>query len=210
MKKKNIYLIGCALLLHVIPSFGQITTEKIINAPVVVMKTNLLYDATSTLNLGVEFALSHKITLDISGNYNPWTFSDNRKMKHWLLQPEARWWFCRRFSGHFIGIHGHYAQYNVGGMLPWGFNSGKMFGVIESKNMSASRYEGWLAGAGISYGYHWPLGKRWGIEATLGVGYAYLDYDRYPSRKCGRWSWHDTTNYFGLTKAGITLIYTIK
>ena len=35
---------------------------------------------------GVEFGLRHRWTLDISGNYNPWTFSGNRKMKHWLVQ----------------------------------------------------------------------------------------------------------------------------
>ena len=51
------------------------------------VKTNLLYDATSTLNLGVEFGLARRWTLDVSGNYNPWTFSENRKMKHWLVQP---------------------------------------------------------------------------------------------------------------------------
>ena len=56
------------------------------------IKTNLLYDATTTMNLGIEFGLAPKWTLDISGNYNPWTFSENRKMKHWLIQPEARYW----------------------------------------------------------------------------------------------------------------------
>ncbi len=45
----------------------------------VALKTNLLYDATSTMNLGFEFGLSPKWTLDVSGNYNPWTFSKNKK-----------------------------------------------------------------------------------------------------------------------------------
>ena len=43
------------------------------------LKTNLLYDATSTINLGFEFGLSPKGTVDVSGNYNPWTFSKNKK-----------------------------------------------------------------------------------------------------------------------------------
>ena len=45
----------------------------------VTIKTNLLYDATTTFNLGAEFGLSPQWTLDISGNYNPWTFSHNKK-----------------------------------------------------------------------------------------------------------------------------------
>lgn len=57
----------------------------------VAVKTNLLYDATSTINLGTEFGLSPKWTLDVSANYNPWTYSNNKKWKHWLVQPEARY-----------------------------------------------------------------------------------------------------------------------
>ena len=178
--------------------------------PLLAVKSNLLYDATTTMNLGIEFGLAPKWTLDISGNYNPWTFSENRKMKHWLIQPEARYWLCQRFSGHFFGLHGHYAQYNMGGMLPWGFNTGKMFGSIENPNILTHRYEGWLAGAGISYGYHWVLGNRWGLEATIGVGYAYLEYDKYPCERCGRKIATESKHYFGPTKAGVTLIFMIK
>ena len=42
------------------------------------VKTNLLYDATTTFNLGAEFRLAPKWTLDLSANYNPFTFSDNK------------------------------------------------------------------------------------------------------------------------------------
>jgi Protein of unknown function (DUF3575) len=165
------------------------------------IKTNLLYDATSTINLGVEFGLARKWTLDISGNYNPWTLSDNRKIKHWLVQPEARLWTCTRFSGHFFGLHALGGEYNLGGMLPFG---------IKSKQMSAHRYEGWLVGGGLSYGYHWILGKRWGLEATVGLGYAYMKYDKFLCEKCGEKIGSGKTNYFGPTKAGLTLIFMIK
>ena len=55
----------------------------------VAVKTNLLYDATTTLNLGVEIGLGSKMTLDISGNYNPWRFHDYR-LKHGLIQLDLR------------------------------------------------------------------------------------------------------------------------
>ena len=85
------------------------------------VKTNLLYDATATVNLGVEVGLSPKWTLDLSGNYNGWTFNENKKWKHWMAQPEARYWFCERFNGHFLGAHLLGGQYNVGGIdLPFG------------------------------------------------------------------------------------------
>lgn len=164
--------------------------------PVFAVKTNALYWATTTPNLGFEVALSPKTTLDVSGNYNPWTFSDNRKLKHWLVQPEVRYWLCDRFNGHFFGIHAHYAEFNVGGI--------KMLGL---KNR---RYQGNLYGGGLSYGYHWILRKHWSMEAVIGVGYAHIEYDRYKCGKCGSKIKSGHKDYVGVTKVGINLIYVIK
>ena len=58
--------------------------------PKFAIKTNALYWATSTPNLGFEVGLAKKLTLDISGNYNPWKFGDDRQIKHWLVQPELK------------------------------------------------------------------------------------------------------------------------
>lgn len=171
------------------------------------LKTNLLYDATSTINLGIEVALSKRITLDVSGNLNPWNFRDNMKMKHILVQPEFRWWTCERYNGHFFGVHAHWAHYNWGGMLPWGFHNGKMFGSIENRAIMDHRYQGWLAGAGLSYGYQWMLSKHWNFEASIGLGYAYLKYDKYLCHKCGKKIGEDSKHYFGPTKAALSLIY---
>ncbi len=72
----------------------------------VAVKTNLLYDiAAFTANAGVEVGLAPRWTLDVSANYNGWTLSGDRRWKHWLVQPEARYWFCDRFAGHFIAGH---------------------------------------------------------------------------------------------------------
>lgn len=69
-----------------------------VNGQNVAVKTNLLYDiAAYTANAGVEVGLAPRWTLDLSANYNGWTLSHDRKWKHWLLQPEARYWFCDRF-----------------------------------------------------------------------------------------------------------------
>ena len=84
------------------------------------VKSNLLYDMTSTINLGVEYGLSPRWTLEVSGNYNAWTFSGNKKMKLWMLQPGVRYWTCSRFSGHFLEGHLLGGEYNYGGMLPFG------------------------------------------------------------------------------------------
>lgn len=180
-----------------------------LRAQEIALKTNLLYDATTTMNLGVEFGLSPQWTLDVAGNYNPWTFTDDRKIRHWLTQAELRYWPCRKFNGHFWGFHEHFGAFDAGGMLPWGFKTGKMLGM-ESSTLRDYRYEAWFVGAGVSYGYHWLLGNRWGLEATLGLGYTYLNYDKFRCGKCGEKLNSGTKHYVGPTKAGITLIYMIK
>lgn len=45
-----------------------------LSAQKVAVKTNLLYDVTTTLNLGFEFRVVPKWTIDVSGNYNPFSF----------------------------------------------------------------------------------------------------------------------------------------
>lgn len=166
------------------------------HTPSFALKSNIAYDAVGSFNLGAEFRVSPRLTLDVPLVYNPLSFSDNRKWKHFLFQPELRWWSCEPFNGHFFGLHTHYAFYNVGG--------------VGSRWMKDYRFEGWLAGLGISYGYQWLLSSRWSLEASVGVGYAYMDYDRYLCRKCGAFRARDKMNYFGPTKAAISLIYILK
>ena len=81
----------------------------------VALKTNLPYAAAASANLGLEVGLAPRWTLDISGNYMPWKFYNGLLRKHAFVQPEARYWFCDRFSGHFIGVHAHSGLFNVTG-----------------------------------------------------------------------------------------------
>lgn len=67
------------------------------------VKTDLSSDIFTNINIGGEVGLAPKWTLDLSGEFNAWTFSDNKRWKHWFVQPEARYWFCDRFAGHFVG-----------------------------------------------------------------------------------------------------------
>jgi outer membrane protein OmpA-like peptidoglycan-associated protein len=174
----------------------ETTIPTPIETPTIVLKSNLLYDLTSTINLGAEFRLSDRFTLDVPFNYNPWTFSGNKKIKHLGVQPELRYWLKQSFGGSFLGVHAHVATYN------W------------SRVFTDYQYEGWLIGGGLSYGYRWNLGSRWGLEASVGVGYARLNYDKYAAPKedcitCGERLKSSGRNYFGPTKVALSLVYTI-
>ena len=165
------------------------------------VKTNVLYDATSTINLGVEVGLAPKWTLDVSGNYNPWTFSDYKKLKHWMLQPEGRYWLCERFNGHFFGLHALGGEFNLSNLdLPFG-----TFSALEN-----SRAQGWFAGGGVGYGYHWI----WATTGAWRPNSASVSSTRTTSATSASIAascWAAAhKNYLGVTKAAISIIYIIK
>lgn len=168
----------------------------------VAIKTNVLYDATATVNLGVEVGVAPKWTIDLSGNLNAWNIKEDMKWKHWMVQPEARYWFCDRFSRHFLGFHAMGGQYNIGGIK----NNVSFLGT-NFKNFTDQRYQGWSLGAGIAYGYAFILGKHWNLELEVGVGYAYFNYDIFSCAGCGRNIGAADHHYFGPTKAAINLVY---
>lgn len=170
------------------------------------IKTNLLYGAlTLTPNLGAEIGVGNRSTLSLSGSYNPWNLKgsaeNNKKMVHWLVGAEYRYWLCEKFNGHFFGLHALGGRSNIGGYeLPFWLEK-------DSKNY---RYEGLNYGAGISYGYQWILNNRWSLEAILGLGYMRMDYTKYDCKTCGKKIGTFKKNYLGPTNAGISIIYMIK
>ena len=143
------------------------------------IKTNLLYDATATVNLGVEIGVAPKWTIDISGNLNAWSKNETTKWKHWLVQPEARYWFCDRFSRHFVGAHAVGAAFNFGSINNNLSFLGTDFSVLKNK-----RYQGYAYGGGVAYGFAFVLSKYINLELEAGLGYLYLDYDIFNCDSC--------------------------
>lgn len=168
----------------------------------VAIKTNLLYDAAANANLGLEFRLAPRWSLDVSGNYNRWPIRDH-KWKHWLVQPEARYWFCDCMLRHFIGLHLIGGQYNFGNLPVGNIN----FLGTDLSPLVDHRFQGWAAGAGIAYGYAVPLGRHWNMEFEVGAGYIYTRYDQFECKDCGRKVGNGDHRYIGPTKAAINLVY---
>ena len=279
MKKRALLFLLIALM--VLKSGGQMVAQDM------ALKTNLLYDATTTINLGYEFKLDHKTTLDIWVNYNPWTLGKKwvglyerqynpeignavayasaserqSKLKHIAIQPELRWWLCESFNGHFFGAHLHAGLFNVGALkLPfdWGrykdaqgeylggypvsmtpvnhenvriqgigyrpsntaypglvgsenFESNDIYwGNADRDGIYTNSFEGWLLGAGVSYGYHMILSPRFSLEFTAGIGYAFLKYDKNRCTDCTKKIGEEVSHYFGPTRVGLSLVYMLK
>ena len=166
------------------------------------LKTNLISDAVTSPNLGVEFRMKPKWTMDISGQMNTWNIHQ-RRWCHWMVMPEARYWFCEAFEDSFLALHVLGGQYNVGNI----HNNIKFLGSDFSQ-LSDYRFQGWAVGAGIGYGYDWMLAKHWNLEFEIGIGWIYTRYDKYPCAECGTVAEKDRPhNYFGPTKLSLAIEY---
>lgn len=166
------------------------------------IKTNLINDIALSPNIGVEVGVAPKWTLELDAELNLWKV-DGRSWKHAYLMPEARYWLCQRFAGHFFALHAIGGTYNFGNLnIPIDF-LGSNYHKLKDQ-----RYQGWAAGAGIAYGYAWPVHKHWNIEAEIGIGWMYTRFDSYPCAVCGtKLDNNKPHNYFGPTKFAVNVEY---
>ncbi|MDR0541810.1 MAG: DUF3575 domain-containing protein [Dysgonamonadaceae bacterium] len=185
--RRAILLFSFLLLLGAYPAQAQKIAEK----------SNLLWWATVSPNIGTEIALSNQWSLDATFSYHPWRIWETTNLRHWLVSPELRWWYCRSYEGSFWGVHALAGQFNVRA-LP-------LTGMPESYD-----YAGFLAGGGLSYGYHLPLSARWSLEFTVGGGYVWISYDKYECKECREKIATGYYNYFGPTRVGLSLIYFLQ
>lgn len=159
--------------------------------PFVALKTNVPFLAAVVQNLALEVQVHKHISVDFPVM---WSISDIER-KHGLrtiaFQPEGRWWLKSvGEGGHFFGVHAHAAWFN----LKW----------EENRYQTEQRP---LAGAGVSYGYRLPLGEHWGAEFNVGFGYANMKYNTYYNIENGAYIDTRIRNYWGITRAGLSLVY---
>lgn len=184
---KNICLLTLFLLIG----------TSIVPAQRVALKTDLLLWSTTTPNAGVEAVLRNDFTLSATVAYNAWKFSSNMKLNLYLIQPECRYWLCCPFEGHFVGVHAQYAHYNIGGI--------SFISTLKDRLVQGNLY-----GGGLTYGYHWAIGERWGLEAVIGAGYMRLEYEKFRCAECDERIGRFTQSFFGPTRAGVSLIYFLR
>ena len=195
MKAKKVLMFMVAL----------VVSQSAVHAQHMAIKTNILYDALLSPTIGIEVGLAPKWSFDASGTINFWTVDDKR-WRQWMVQPEARYWFCQRNAGSFLGFHAIGGQYNFGNLDFLG--GGHKFLGTDFGQLKDHRLQGWMVGAGVAYGYSWMLDERWNLEAEIGAGWIYTQYDRFACGGCGAKDLPNKThNYVGPTKAAVNLIY---
>ncbi len=183
-----------ALLLFVV-----VTLSPNVRAQKVALKTNLLYwGAMGTANVEGEVVTGRHSSVNLMLGYNPWTFSENKKMKHISALLGYRYWFCQPMNGSFIGVQGEYAHFNAGNLH---------FPLSIWKNLRDERLQGNMVALGVSYGYHFVLSRHWSLETEIGLGLAYAKYGRYPCYECGPKLGNGEKLFLKPTRAAMSVVY---
>lgn len=159
------------------------------------IKMNAAAVAALITNIGIEVKLAPRWSLDLMGAYSPYNMIvPNRKIRLFGGRPEVRFWWGEPMKrGHFLGLHGFASAFNV--------QLGNKARYQDPNHV--------LWGAGLAYGYALPLGKkeRWGVEFTIGLGYARIKYDKYDGAINGQFIERKTVNYYGPTRLGVNFSY---
>ena len=144
------------------------------SAQQVAVKTNLLYWAATTPNIGIDIAVGKHSTIGMTANYNPWTLGTDNKIQHWFLRPEYRYWVTEKYTRLYFGVHAIGGEFEVGGFK---------FPFIGNRiltGLPTHYYKGSFVGAGISIGYQFYVSPHWNIELSAGAGLARLSYHAEP------------------------------
>lgn len=171
---------------------------------ILALKTNLLYDAVTALNVELEVPIGKRFSVMVEDVFPWWSWGPNGHkycLQMWSMGIEPRWWFYRkgmndRLQGHFV------APYVMSGKYDFQWDT-------------SICYRGYGWSAGLTYGYSMPLCKWLNMEFSMSIGYLNASYQHYqPSpdyehlykdpAKAGR------MGYFGPTKLKVSLVVPIK
>ena len=172
-----------------------------VSAQQVTLSNNLLYDAWLTPNLRMDVRLSPHWSVGLTAGYRPWPTDDqtSKKWKHLLLAPDVRYWTDSVNVHHFFGVNLIYSHYNVADVkFPFGL----------WKSVRDERRQGDLGAIGAYYGYSWPLGRYWNLEAHIGAALGYTKFDRYECGHCGT-KIGTKHKIFVLPQAGVSIVFNI-
>ena len=172
-----------------------------VSAQQVTLSNNLLYDAWLTPNLRMGVRLSPHWSVGLTAGYRPWPTDDqtSKKWKHLLLAPDVRYWTDSVNVHHFFGVNLIYSHYNVADVkFPFGL----------WKSVRDERRQGDLGAIGAYYGYSWPLGRYWNLEAHIGAALGYTKFDRYECGHCGT-KIGTKHKIFVLPQAGVSIVFNI-
>lgn len=137
---------------------------------VISLRTNFLYYAMLTPNLGLEIRPARGFGIKLAGGYSDWTWENSKKnqlMSAVLLNAELRWYMGPR-KRFYLGLGANAADFDI----RW-----NLFNTVAG---SADKgYDGRLYNGGLVMGYQARLSNALSMDFNLGFGYNHIDLKEY-------------------------------
>ena len=189
------------------------------------LRTNLLYDATLSPNLGGEVHIDSTWSVGLNVGLNAWDIDKetNKKWRHFLISPNVRWYHNYKRDtvaikgqsndtrstvdyevvtrrANYLELDAIYSHFNVGNTkIPFG-----LYSAVKDR-----RLQGDLFALGGKYGYSWILSRTWRLEAEAGIAVGYAWFKEYDCDHCGTF-YGKGDRIFLLPQLGINVVYVIN
>lgn len=187
-----------------IPTTYTEPIEEYIYKPLLAVKSNLLYDVLTVLNVELEVPIGQRWSIAGEHTFPWWTWdnedesSSRNRIQYLTDNLEVKYWFGDRtdkaqLTGWYAGLYGNLGKYDF--------------------ERSGEGYQGEFWGAGLTGGYAHTINKKGNLrlEYSLSLGYANSDYRDYEAFFGADDMWHpirlstNNTDWFGPTRARVSL-----
>lgn len=164
------------------------------------VKGNALFLPVLITNVGVEYQLSPKYTLQADGFVSPWKSIDGNHAQVYMAHVEGRYYFKEAFNKWYVGAN---TGFGIFDFTKWNyFNTNKF-----------QRGFNIMLGATVGYQFHWK--ENWNIDLFLGGGTVQSQYRgfEYVAPKLIRYDgakgWNKSGEFLPY-RGGIMIAYKIK
>lgn len=181
---------------HIIILIAMMLMPSATKAQVIAVNTDVVSDACLAPSIGVELGINPRSTLSVNALHGSNILGKGNKLT--AIQPEWRFYFSGRpMYHHFVGVG--------------------LIGASYDLEVDDRIYNGDGAGAGVTFGYVLPLGKRWNVDFHAGCGmFFYRQKEYHISEDPSKYNdnGREVANSHGTsivpTRIGISISYIIK
>lgn len=180
---------------------GNLSAQEQESEKSLYIKGNALFLPVGMLNLGLEYQLSHKYTLQGDVFVSPWKSFAGRHAQVYMGHLEGRYYFQEAFKHWYLGVNGGFGVFDL---TKWNYSGTEKF----------QRGFSLMLGATVGYQFQWK--ERWNIDIFAGGGTSqgfYHGYESVPPDSFVRYEGAEGWNKSGELipyRGGIMISYKLK
>lgn len=176
------------------------------------IKGNALFIPVGVVNVGLEYQLNKKYTLQGDVFVSPWKSFSGHELEYYSLSLEGRYYFEEAFKHWYVG-----ANIATSSFVLQKWNYWKTEPYFNDKNeefVKSNLYQkGYSILLGVTVGYQFKLAERWNMDIYGTVGTSqdfYKGYDRSTGKRYDTATDYNKSGEFLPYRGGVMISYQLK